>query len=152
MCSETKSNNMIIPKQKSNIFVFRYADEYSIGGSSIRDYEIGTENYLVGCNKNIGKNKIGFILVNDNKGKQLVGFVGSIREKVLDQQPWRDNAGREWRSIHKVLFHSKLIELNALCEQLEIEKKIFTTSIQFGHVRSEYIESFKRVIHFFNNI
>jgi hypothetical protein len=137
---------------KSNIFVFRYTDEYSAVQSSIRDYEIGVEHHLVGCNKNIGKNKTGFILVNNKKGDKLVGYIGPIGEKVKERQPWRDNGGREWRFIHTVKFHSKLIELDLLCEQLGINRKIFTTSIQFGHVRAEYIEPFRNVINYFTEI
>ena len=148
MATERKEENPMI---KSNIFVFKYADDYSVGNSSIRDYEIGTEHHLVGSNKNnIGKNKRGFILVNNEEGKQMIGFVGEIGNRVENQQPWRDNGGREWKFIHNVKFHSKLIDLELLCDQLEIDKKIFTTSIQFGHVRSAYIEQFNRVLDFFN--
>ena len=149
MATERKETDPMIIR-KSNIFILKYADTYSVENSSIRDYEIGTENHLVGCNKsNIGKNKLGFILVNNEEGKQMVGFVGTIGNRVEDQQPWRDNGGREWKYIHSVKFHSKLIDLDLLCNQLEIEKQIFTKSIQFGHVRSAYIDQFNRVLNFF---
>lgn len=154
MAMENKNDDMII-RRKSNIFIFNYVDNFSAENSSIRDYEIGAENHLVGSNKkNIGKDngkdKLGFILVNNNEGKKMVGFVGTIGNRVLDQQPWRDNGGREWTHIYKVKFHSNLIELDLLCEQLDIHKEIFTKSIHFGHVKSTYINQFNRVLNFFN--
>lgn len=133
----------------SDIFVFRYTDPNSASSSSIRDYEIGSNSDLVGSNRHVGKNKRGFILVNDNNRNLFVGYVGLIGGKVYDEQPWSEAGGRIWKHIYTTQYHSELVELNILCESLGVDKTIFTKSVHLGHVRRDYIHQFNIVLDYF---
>lgn len=137
---------------RSNIFIFRYTDSHSAMSSSITDYNIGAQTNLVGSNRNLGRDKRGFVLVNDEQGNYLVGYVGLIGEKVHDEQPWRDNGGRHWKHIYTTQFHSDLIDLNTLCTFLGVQRDIFRKSVHMGHVRRDYIIQFNIVLQYFQLI
>ena len=128
----------------SGFFVLSYKNEFSVERSSVKDYQIGKDAKRIGCNKNIGKNKKVFVIVSDN-GKLQVGYVGVAGEKVTGEQPWLQEGGREWRNVHKVDMHTELIDLSNLCEHLGVDRKIFTTSIMFGHVRADFKADFEKV-------
>lgn len=131
----------------NKFFVLSYNNEYSVDHSSKEDYEIGKRNHLIGSGKYIGKDKHVFIIFKDND-KDYVGYAGLSGEKVNDQ-PWEDRGGKKWKAVYKSNRHSKPVDLNRLCDTLNIDKKIFTTSKQFGHVRSDYYEDFEKVLEHF---
>lgn len=111
------------------------------------EYEVGKRSHRVGCNINIGKNKRAFIIVRDGDVLK-VGYVGAVGEKV-NEQPWLAEGGSSWRNVHKVVKHSDLVNLDTLCTDLNVNRKMFTKSIQFGHVSAVYKDDFERVVAWF---
>jgi len=131
----------------SGFFVIAYKNQVSVERSSMVEYEVGKRSHRVGCNINIGKNKRAFIIVRDGDVLK-VGYVGAVGEKV-NEQPWLAEGGSSWRNVHKVVKHSDLVNLDTLCTDLNVNRKMFTKSIQFGHVSAVYKDDFERVVAWF---
>ena len=131
----------------SGFFVISYKNQVSVERSSMVEYEVGKRSHRVGCNINIGKNKRAFIIVRDGDALK-VGYVGAVGEKV-NEQPWLAEGGSTWRNVHKVVKHSDLVNLDTLCTDLNVNRKMFTKSIQFGHVSAVYKDDFERVVAWF---
>jgi len=132
----------------NKFFVLSYNNEFSVDNSSKKDYEIGKEYNLIGSGKFIGKNKHVFILFRHER-KDFIGYAGLSGDKV-NEQPWEEQGGKKWKVVYKSSgMHSQVFNLKDLCETLDIDKKVFTTSKRFGHVRSDYQNDFEKVLNHF---
>ena len=134
----------------NKFFVLFYNNEYSVDGSSKKDYEIGKKKHLIGAGKYIGKDKHVFIIFNHNN-KDYIGYAGLSGERVQDQ-PWEEKGGKKWKAVYKSNMHSKPVILNNLCKNVDVDKKIFIESKRIGHVKHQHTTEFEKVLKHFQNL
>jgi hypothetical protein len=132
----------------SGFFIFNYKNKASANYSSVVDYNIGKKRMRVGSNINLGKDKRAFVMVEEKKILKI-GYVGLVGNKTPGEQPWFSEGGKEWNNVYQIEECSELVVLEQLCSELEIDKKIFTKSLQFGHVRAEFKDDFERAVTYF---
>jgi hypothetical protein len=132
----------------SGFFIFNYKNKTSANHSSVVDYNIGKKRMRVGSNINLGKEKRAFVMVEEKKILKI-GYVGLVGDKTPGEQPWFTEGGKEWNNVYQIEECSELVVLEQLCSELEIDKKIFTKSLQFGHVRAEFKGDFERAVTYF---
>jgi hypothetical protein len=133
----------------SGFFVFNYKSKVA-NHSSVVDFNIGKKRMRVGTNGNLGKNKRGFVMVEE-KNILKIGYVGLVGDKTPGEQPWFTEGGKEWNNVHQISVCSDLVVLDQLCSDLDIDRKIFTKSLQFGHVGAGFKEDFERAVFYFES-
>ena len=133
----------------SGFFVFNYKSKVA-NHSSVVDYNIGKKRMRVGTNGNLGKNKRGFVMVEE-KNILKIGYVGLVGDKTPGEQPWFTEGSKEWNNVHQISVCSDLVVLDQLCSDLDIDRKIFTKSLQFGHVSAGFKDDFERAVFYFES-
>jgi hypothetical protein len=121
-------------------FIFKYSNPYSVGNDANRDWTIGKNSGLVGCNKNSGIKNHTWVVWNTDKKKYNIGYTGKLTEKEEMVQPWNNEGGNEWNHIYHCTHHIFIGDLDTFCSKHNFDRKIFTMSLMFGHPKPDYLD------------
>jgi hypothetical protein len=138
---------METPRSTNDQFVFSYADDKSADGNAMHDWSIGAEHGLVGSGKSatVGKQHT-WVVLKSKKSKDgyLLGYTGALVSVQPERQVWAEKGGKTWKYIFSCTHHILLGDLDTFCAAHDLDRKIFTTSLMFGHPRAAYLPALEK--------
>ena len=96
---------------------------------------------LVGSNKPFKAPKQhSWVLWKTSDGRYDLGYTGRLIIKTdPPNQVWLAGGGKSWKYIFKCSHGIYLRDLDAFCAAHSLDRRIFTTSLQFGYPRLNYV-------------